>query len=411
MTLRMAVRMRMRTSACWGFRDETYGANQGHGPQGVRGRQPSSAGNTGGHATLSELKVKNLRREFGSVVALEDMTFDVADGEFFCLLGPSSSGKTTTLRAISGLEELKEGEVRFDGQDVTRSPVQNRGMSMIFQTFALYPHMTVEANLAHPLRRDGVASDDIKKRVGEIAELLRVSHTLKRKTTTLSGGEQQRVAIGRAIVRRPRLLLLDEPLTNLDAKLRHEMRAEFKRLHRELGMTMVYATPDQLEALTMGERVGVIENGRVVAIGTPRDLYSMPNDLYVARMVGSPPINILSAATPDDGQVQLSFLKAPVHARSVLSGQDIAVGLRPQDIVLAEGGTAARARFPAKIHLTEPLGDVTIFDVAVQDVGLKMVLREEVAAQYSVGDEIEVAFDPSDLHFFDRGSGRRLGSG
>ena len=360
---------------------------------------------------MSELKVKNLRREFGSVVALEDMTFDVADGEFFCLLGPSSSGKTTTLRAISGLEELKDGEVRFDGQDVTRAPVQNRGISMIFQTFALYPHMTVEANLAHPLRRDGVGSDDIKKRVGEIAELLRVSHTLKRKTTTLSGGEQQRVAIGRAIVRRPRLLLLDEPLTNLDAKLRHEMRAEFKRLHRELGMTMIYATPDQLEALTMGERVGVIEQGRVVAIGTPRDLYAKPDDLYVARMVGSPPINILSAQTPGDGQVKLSFLQAPVHARSVLSGQDVAVGLRPQDIVLAKGGSAAQARFPAKIHLTEPLGDVTIFDVAVEDVGLKMVLREEVAAQYSVGDEIEVAFDPSDLHFFDRESGQRLGSG
>jgi multiple sugar transport system ATP-binding protein len=364
-----------------------------------------------GYRHVSELRVKNLRREFGNVVALEDMSFDVADGEFFCLLGPSSSGKTTTLRSISGLEELKGGEVWFDGQDVTHAPVQNRGISMIFQTFALYPHMSVEANLAHPLRRDGVADGDIKKRVGEVAELLRVSHTLKRKPTTLSGGEQQRVAIGRAIVRRPRLLLLDEPLTNLDAKLRHEMRAEFKRLHRELGMTMLYATPDQLEALTMGQRVGVIEEGRVVAVGAPRDLYSVPDSLYVARMVGSPPINILPGTAQADGTLALPFLQAPVAARDVPTGHDLAVGLRPHDIVLADTGSAGATRFAAKIHLTEPLGDVTIFDVAAQDVDLKMVLREEVAARYSVGDEIEVAFNPNDLHFFDRASGRRLGSG
>lgn len=360
---------------------------------------------------MSELRVKNLRREFGSVVALQDMSFDVADGEFFCLLGPSSSGKTTTLRAISGLEELKGGEVWFDGKDRTDTPVQNRGMSMIFQTFALYPHMTVEANFAHPLRRDGISDKDIKARVGEVAELLRVSHTLDRKPSTLSGGEQQRVAIGRAIVRRPKLLLLDEPLTNLDAKLRHEMRAEFKRLHRELGMTMLYATPDQLEALTMGERVGVIEDGKVVAVGTPRDLYSVPESLYVARMVGSPPINILAGETPGNGTVSLSFLHSPVPVSNAPSGTDLAIGLRPHDLVLADDNATAKMRFPAKIHLTEPLGDVTVFDVAARDVGLKMVLREEVAAQYSVGDEIEIAFNPADLHFFDRKSGRRLSSG
>lgn len=360
---------------------------------------------------MSELRVKNLCREFGSVVALQDMSFDVADGEFFCLLGPSSCGKTTTLRAIAGLEELKGGEVWFDGKDRTNAPVQNRGMSMIFQTFALYPHMSVEANLAHPLRRDGVTENDIRKRVGEVAELLRVSHTLKRKPTTLSGGEQQRVAIGRAIVRRPKLLLLDEPLTNLDAKLRHEMRAEFKRLHRELGMTMLYATPDQLEALTMGERVGVIEDGKVVAVGTPRDLYGMPDNMYVARLVGSPPINILSGAVLGEEKVQLSFLQAPIHVPGMPSGSELAIGLRPHDLVLADENPAGNARFSAKIHLTEPLGDVTIFDVAAQDAELKMVLREEVAAKYSVGDEIEVSFNPDDLHFFDRSSGRRLSNG
>lgn len=363
---------------------------------------------------MSELRVQNLHRHFGEVTALNGMSFDVAEGEYFCLLGPSSSGKTTTLRAIAGLEELAGGSVHFAGQDVTGAPVQGRGMSMIFQTFALYPHMTVRANLSHPLQRVGTPSGKVKKRVEEVAELLRVTHTLDRKTTTLSGGEQQRVAIGRAIVRQPKLLLLDEPLTNLDAKLRHDMRAEFKRLHRELGMTMLYATPDQLEALTMGQRVGVIQDGKVMAVGAPRDLYQMPEDLYVAQMVGSPPINFLQTDATGDGQVTLPFLPGPVAAPGAGSGQPVTLGLRPHDIVLAShsnGGGPQTARFTAKIHLTEPLGDVTVLDVETQDATMKMVLREEVAAGLSVGQTIEVAFDPGDLHVFDRTTGARLGTG
>jgi multiple sugar transport system ATP-binding protein len=356
---------------------------------------------------MSELRVEGLRRNFGKVQALDGMSFDVKDGEYFCLLGPSSAGKTTTLRAIAGLEDLSGGSVRFAGQDVTKAPVQGRGMSMIFQTFALYPHMTIEANLSYPLLRGGVSSDDIRKRVGEVSELLRITHTLKRKPNTLSGGEQQRVAIGRAIVRRPKLLLLDEPLTNLDAKLRHDMRAEFKRLHRELGMTMLYATPDQLEALTMGQRVGVIQDGKVVAIGPPRDLYEAPGNLYIAQMVGSPPINFLKTKASADGLVDLPFLPKPIAAGSVKSGQPVTLGLRPHDIALA--GTGAEAtRFTAKIHLTEPLGDVTVIDVKARDTTMKMVLREEVAAQYRVGQEIEIAFDPADLHVFDQTTGDRL---
>ena len=253
-----------------------------------------------------------------------------------------------------------------------------------------------------------MSSADINRRVGEVAELLRVTHTLDRKTTTLSGGEQQRVAIGRAIVRQPKLLLLDEPLTNLDAKLRHEMRAEFKRLHRELGMTMLYATPDQLEALTMGERVGVIRDGKVVAIGTPRDLYETPDSTYVAGMVGSPPINLMTAKGSADGQIDLPFLPSPVAAPGVAAGQPVTLGLRPHDISLAGGGAARATRFPAKIHLTEPLGDVTIIDVAAKEASMKLVLREEIAAQYAVGQDIELGFDPDDLHIFDAETGARL---
>lgn len=359
---------------------------------------------------MSELKVANLHRNFGRVVALDGMSFDVAEGEFFCLLGPSSSGKTTTLRAISGLEDLSAGTVHFAGRDVTTAPVQGRGMSMIFQTFALFPHISVYENLAHPLRRAGASGSDVKKRVNEVAELLRVTHTLKRKPTTLSGGEQQRVAIGRAIVGRPKLLLLDEPLTNLDAKLRHEMRAEFKRLHREMGMTMLYATPDQLEALTMGQRVGVIEEGKVVAIGTPRDLYQMPDNMYVAQMVGSPPINFLPGTVPSDGNVGLSFLAAPLAAAGVQTGQPVTLGIRPHDIQLGAEVKGKAVRFSGKIHLTEPLGDVTVLDVRTQDTTMKMVLREEVAVNYSVGQEIEIGFDPTDAHVFDQASGTRLGA-
>ncbi len=235
---------------------------------------------------MTHLNVDNICRNFGTLKALKGVSFSVEEGEFFCILGESSAGKTTTLRAIAGLEELADGQVTFAGKDMTTAPVQGRGMSMIFQTFALYPHLSIRANLAYPLRRDGVAKKELRQRVAEVAELLRVTHTLDRKPSTLSGGEQQRVAIGRAIVRRPKLLLLDEPLTNLDAKLRHDMRAEFKRLHRELGMTMVYATPDQLEALSMGERIAILREGKIVQTGTPDELYDKPKDSFVATMVG-----------------------------------------------------------------------------------------------------------------------------
>ncbi|MGH6960052.1 MAG: ABC transporter ATP-binding protein, partial [Dongiaceae bacterium] len=204
---------------------------------------------------MPELTVTGLRRRFDSVTALDGIDLAVAAGEFFVVLGPSAAGKTTLLRSIAGLERPDAGRIAFGGADITDLPVQGRDIAMIFQTFALYPHLTAWENLAYPLREAKLGTADIARRVGAIAEQLRISHALRRKPATLSGGEQQRVAIGRALIRRPKLLLLDEPLTNLDAKLRHDTRAEFKRLHRELGMTMLYATPDQLEALTMGERV------------------------------------------------------------------------------------------------------------------------------------------------------------
>ncbi len=230
------------------------------------------------------LSITGLVKKFNDLTALDGLSFTVEDGEFFALLGPSASGKTTTLRAICGIEPVDSGRVMFDGMDVTLAPVQGRDMAMVFRNFALYPHLTVYQNLAYPLRAAGLDRPAVGNRVGEVADMLGLNHILTRKPGTASGGEQQRVAIGRALVRRPRLLLLDEPLTNLDAKLRHDMRAEFKRLHRELGMTVLYATPDQLEALSMGERIAVLLGGQVAQIGTPDELYTQPKDTAVAVM-------------------------------------------------------------------------------------------------------------------------------
>lgn len=354
---------------------------------------------------LAHLVVDNVTKHFGSVVAVDGMSFDVARGEFFAILGASSAGKTTTLRSIAGLEQLQGGSVTFDGQDMAHAPVQNRGMAMIFQTFALYPHLTIRQNFSYPLNRSGMSRKDIKARVGETAELLRVVHTLDRKPPTLSGGEQQRVAIGRAIISRPQLLLLDEPLTNLDAKLRHDMRAEFKRLHRELGMTMLYATPDQLEALTMGQRVAVIKAGKVVEIGAPRDLYAAPSDTYVASMVGTPPMNLIDGHIKGD-RIELPFGEVTAPS-SVKSGERVIFGIRPHDVRMGQF-TQDGLQLEGRIHLTEPLGDVTILDLEVNGSSLRMVLREEIAAALKVGQTIPVALAANDGHVFMKETGVRI---
>jgi multiple sugar transport system ATP-binding protein len=367
---------------------------------------------------MPQLIVDNLKRNFGSVQALDGVSFSVEEGEFFCLLGASSAGKTTTLRAIAGLEELAEGSVRFDGNHLTHEPVQGRGMSMIFQTFALYPHMSIYANLAYPLMREKVGRSEIRKRVNEVSELLRITHTLKRKPPTLSGGEQQRVAIGRAIIRRPKLLLLDEPLTNLDAKLRNDMRAEFKRLHRELGMTMLYATPDQLEALTMGARIALIDNGKIVETGAPRDMYGSPSHTFVASMLGSPVINLIKGKINRNGsdqKLELPFGELDIGKLNLQadlsSGDAVTLGIRPHDLHVScdtDASFLPDLNITGRIHLTEPLGDVTILDIDVNGNLLKIVLPEDKATAYSPGQNIGLSFQMSDAHLFDADSGLRV---
>ena len=349
-----------------------------------------------------KLSVQSLEKKFGKMVALDGLSFDVPQGAFFALLGPSAAGKTTCLRSICGLERVDSGRILIDGEDVAGAPVQGRDLAMVFQSFALYPHLSTEKNLAYPLREAGMARKEIKTRVGEMAELLRISHALKRKTTQLSGGEQQRVAIGRALIRRPKLLLLDEPLTNLDAKLREEMRAEFKRLHRDLGITMVYATPDQLEALTMADTIGVMAEGKTIEIGLPDDLYQSPGSIDVARLVGSPPINLIETQA-DESIIDLGFTSLKNYKG--VKG-DLTLGLRPFDIQLESNSD--KAMFAGRVTVTEPLGDLEIIDVDVGGRDLKVAVRGFKTGRSKPGDRLFLSFDDKQLLYFDRTTGLRM---
>jgi multiple sugar transport system ATP-binding protein len=351
------------------------------------------------------LRLTAAAKYYGRVRALEDMSFTVAQGRFFVLFGPSSVGKTTTLRMIAGLVAPERGRVEIFGKDVTHEPIAGRGVSMVFQSFALYPHLTVFENLAYPLREEGVAGSEIKKRIDETAASLKLTHRLERKPSTLSGGEQQRVALGRSLIRRPRILLLDEPLTNLDAKLRHDMRAELKRLHRQYGLTIVYATPDELEALSMGEEIAVMKDGRIEQLGTPDDLYDTPRNTYVAGKIGSPHMNMLDAMLSKDGK----SLETPLGTIVMLSqhksaaGTKAFMGVRPSDIALAtKGGVASR------IHMLEPLGDVTVVSVEAEGQMLRMVLPESRAVSLKPGDAARIHIDPNKIHIFRADSGEAL---
>jgi multiple sugar transport system ATP-binding protein len=356
------------------------------------------------------LDLLGVTKFYGHVRAVENLSFSVPDGRFFALFGPSAVGKTTSLRSIAGLVTPDSGSIMIGGKDMTRAAIAGRGVSMVFQTFALYPHLTVYDNLAYPLREEGVASSEIDARVKAQAEKLRISHRLERKPSTLSGGEQQRVALGRSLIRRPRVLLLDEPLTNLDAKLRNEMRAELKRLHREYGMTIVYATPDELEALSMGEEIGVMRDGAIVQRGTPDEIYDRPDSLYVAAKIGAPIINTMSATLTADDAVETPIGTFKIAARKnghKEIGPDGAVlAIRPNDIRIAVGEKDAIA---TRVHLLEPLGDITVVSLEAQGVEpIRIVLPEAQAIGMKPGDAVPVAFDTNRIHLFRASDGTAI---
>lgn len=350
---------------------------------------------------MSDVALQNVTKVFPGVVALDDVSFSIEDGEFFVLLGPTGAGKTTTLRIIAGLTEQDSGSIHFDGQVVDGFSPAQRDVAFVFQQYSLYPTMSVFDNLAFPLRsplRD-LSETATKERVETVARSLHIDHLLDRKTEHLSGGEMQRVSIGRAIVRRPRVYLMDEPLSNLDAKLREALRVELQHLQRSQGSTTLFVTHDQIEALTMADRIAVLDEGRIIQVGPPDDIYDRPATTFVARLVGTPRINLLPAALQNGAlEIPDSALSFPAPAAAL--PPSFTVGIRPEDIVPDPDGT-----FRGQVVLSEPLGVETILHIRSGDRTLLSLVPG--IARAGIGDEINFRMAPERLHFFDDG-GRRI---
>ena len=351
---------------------------------------------------MAHLKLNELTKKFGANVALDGLSLDIADGEFFVLLGPTGAGKTTALRAIAGLEKMDKGTIEIGDNNVDGWSAAERDVALVFQYYSLYPRYTVYENLAFPLRaRIRNFSDvEINARISRAAKTLRIEHLMERKTDRLSGGEMQRVSIGRAIVREPRAFLMDEPLSNLDAKLRESLRSELKNLQRKLGATFLFVTHDQIEAMSMGDRVGVMKEGRIVQVGTPHEIYNNPNSVFVASFVGSPTINLLPAQWTD-GKTQLlnGSIKLTLATKSPKRG--VTLGVRSEDVLLG-----AKQPFVAKIHAVENHGVEKIVTLRSE----KQLLRATVAASTPTPYESDVRFGfrPDRIHCFDAGSGERI---
>jgi multiple sugar transport system ATP-binding protein len=333
---------------------------------------------------MSRITLSGVSRSYGPVEVLKDIDLDIRDGELIVFVGPSGCGKSTLLRQIAGLDRPTSGKIEIDGRDVTRVPAADRGLAMVFQSYALYPHMSVRQNLAFGLENARMARDEIEKRIQEAARMLEIAPYLDRRPGQLSGGQRQRVAIGRAIVRNPTAFLLDEPLSNLDAELRISTRAELAALHKRLGTTMIYVTHDQIEAMTLAHRIVVLRAGRIEQVGTPLELYNRPANRFVAGFIGAPRMNFLPAAM---------FPGA--------TGAE--VGIRPQHLRRAGAGEAG---LKASVTLIEALGSETVIHAETGGQRVLAVLPGQ--QQLSPGDEIALAYDAKDLHPFDK-DGLRVG--
>jgi ABC-type sugar transport system ATPase subunit len=344
------------------------------------------------------VRLQGVVKKHGETTVLHGVDLEIRAGEFFVLLGPSGSGKTTTLRILAGLESVSAGQVLMDGVDVTGTEPGERDVAMVFQSYALYPHMTVAENIGFPLKMVGTAKSALDQAVQDAAARVSIGHLLQRRPGQLSGGQQQRVALARAIVRQPRLFLLDEPLSNLDAKLRLETRLELKQLQRALGVTTVYVTHDQEEAMTLADRVAVFMEGRIVQIATPRDIYSRPAQVSVAGFIGTPPMNLVPATWRGDTAV-IDGVAHPVGARTP-QPREIVLGVRPGELRAGGSGTEARVEY------IEELGDHCIVDLKAGEQ--RMRLKAEGVAALREGETTWLGFDPRAAHLFDRTSGERL---
>jgi multiple sugar transport system ATP-binding protein len=352
---------------------------------------------------MADVELRNITKRFRTVVALKDVSFNVQEGEFFVLLGPTGAGKTTTLRVIAGLTHQDEGDVLFNGDVIDSLTPADRDVAFVFQQYSLYPTMTVYDNLAFPLRSPmrRVPEPEIAKRVSKTAEILRIGHLLERKTGHLSGGEMQRVSIGRAIVREPQLFLMDEPLSNLDAKLRESLRVELQHIQRTQGSTTLFVTHDQVEALTMADRIAVLDQGRIAQIGGPHDIYDRPATIFVAQLVGTPQINLLGAQR-ENGQLHIrdSDIRLAVEPGMAELPSACLVGVRPEDVRLVKDG-----EFSGAIALTEPLGVETVLHI--RSGSQTLISTQSGMTHWRIGDQINFNITRERLHFFDE-SGNRV---
>ncbi|HWE28713.1 MAG TPA: sn-glycerol-3-phosphate ABC transporter ATP-binding protein UgpC [Polyangia bacterium] len=340
---------------------------------------------------MALLQIDRVGKDHGPTRVLGDVSLTVADGELLVLVGPSGCGKSTLLRCVAGLEELSRGAILMDGVDITRAEPRDRDIAMVFQSYALYPHLSVRDNLAFGLKMRKTPKDEIARRIGDAAEMLGLTALLERRPAQLSGGQRQRVAMGRAVVRRPKVFLFDEPLSNLDAALRGQMRVELMRLHQRLSATMVYVTHDQVEAMTLADRIAVLSGGALMQVGTPSELYTQPANLFVAKFIGTPEMNVVDARA-----AQASRLTG------ALPKEVASVGVRAEDLRLAAGGVGAQ------VDVVEHLGAEALVHLRVEMI--ELVARVEAQPALGLprtGERVQVAIDPARLHYFDA-QGQRL---
>ena len=359
---------------------------------------------------MAGISIEKLCKSFGSVTAVRDLDLEIAETEFVSLLGPSGCGKTTTLRMLAGLDFPTSGSIRIGGRLVNDLPPGKRDIAMVFQSYALYPHMTVAENIAYPLRKRGVPRREREAKVMEVARLLRLEALVERKPRHLSGGQQQRVALGRALVREPQVFLLDEPLSNLDAKLRAHMRAELIELHRRIGKTMVYVTHDQLEAMTMSDRIAILHGGLLQQFGTPADVYERPANVFVADFIGTPSMSLFEGTLhrltgrleARIGSLVIALPEDHVPPAGTSDALAIRLGVRPEDVFLGDTGE------PAVVKLVEPTGHENIALLTVH--GLVMTARLGADVRLRAGEPVRVGFRTAKIHIFDRDTGTRLNS-
>ena len=382
---------------------------------------------------VAGIRVEGVTKVFpGGVVAVDDVTLEIADGEFLVLVGPSGCGKTTLLRMIAGLEEVTEGRILIDGKDVTDAAPRHRDIAMVFQSYALYPHMTVRQNLAYGLKVRRTPKRESRRRVEDVAALLGLAELLERRPAALSGGQRQRVAMGRAIAREPQAFLMDEPLSNLDAKLRVGMRASLAQLHSRLGTTTVYVTHDQVEAMTLGQRVAVMRNGRVLQADRPQRLYEQPQDLFVAAFIGSPAMNLVDATVDGEG-VSFGQYRVPLDAgrrpSGLPNGRRVVLGIRPEAFEDAELAPPGLPTIDATVEVLEELGSDAhlFFQVEAPSVTAELLeaaeadqaslllsehalftARVDARTRARIGAAARLAVDPARFHFFDPDTGASL---